>query len=368
MAVLPVNPCDPLDRPANYPTIWLLPSHLGLGQSSTAPFAVAMAILFFVAALVVIPQAAGVLEGGAYGLALCSPSVMLGVERGNVDLLVFVVVVASILLLRRHGRITTAGPSVLLFAAILKLFPILASVVIVRFRERRAWLLFGAVITVFVVYALATLDTIREIRRVVPQTSLYSYGIKPFGNWAHNLFSTYGLHLAGAAFDWLLIVTAAVVALVARPHLQKRHGGDDSPSVLRDVDFFTAGVLIYVGTFFLFQNFEYRLVFLLLAMPQLFRWMRAGSALGIGALLLMLLTLWLGAPWSGVPVVDTLLRRWEWLTSQRPGFGADQPLSAFASAQTFLAIVLLFLFVAVSPRLPVSWFARFDRPFKGARL
>ena len=30
--VLPVNPCDPRARPANYPSIWLLPSTLGLGE------------------------------------------------------------------------------------------------------------------------------------------------------------------------------------------------------------------------------------------------------------------------------------------------------------------------------------------------
>jgi hypothetical protein len=45
--VLPHNPCDPFDRPANYPKIWLWPSVLGLGQGATVPLAVATAVIFF---------------------------------------------------------------------------------------------------------------------------------------------------------------------------------------------------------------------------------------------------------------------------------------------------------------------------------
>src|SRR6266404_662984 len=106
---------------------------------------------------------------------------MLGIERGNVDLLMFALVVLAVLLLRRDGAAAIASPLILLFAAILKLFPILAAPVLARLSSRRALLALAGVGVVFGVYALATLDTIREIRRVVPQSSAYSYGIKPFG-------------------------------------------------------------------------------------------------------------------------------------------------------------------------------------------
>jgi hypothetical protein len=349
VAVLPANPCDPLQRPANYPSIWLLPSHLGLGQSSTVPLGIATAIVFFVAALAVIPRNAGANEGLFYGLALCSPSIMLGVERGNVDLLIFALVVPALALLRREGRAAIASPLLLLFTALLKLFPIVAAVVLLR-RPRRRLLELGAVVAAFGVYALATLGTIQEIRRVVPQSVSYSYGIKPFGTWASNLFATYGIHLAGPVWEGAVVGSAFAIALMVGPRLRRPLGADDDDDVdaKRALDFFVAGAVIYVVTFCFFQNFEYRLVFLLLTIPQLWRWARRGHALGVLGLVFVLLTLWLGAPWSGVPVVETLMSRWQWLTSRRPFSGVAQPLSSAASAQVVLAIVMIAALAAVA--------------------
>jgi hypothetical protein len=352
VAVLPVNPCDPRPRPANYPTIWLLPSHLGLGQSSTVVLGTATAGIFFASALAVIPRRASLLEGAIVGIALCSPSVMLGVERGNIDLLVFAVVVAAVWLLWRSGRPGSGGPLLLLVAAILKLFPILASIVLLRSGGRRGRYAFAVVVAAFGIYALATLGTIHEIYRVVPQLSNYSYGVKPFGAWAANLFATYRVHLPPFAWEWLFICGAAAIAVAVRPRLTARLGtGGDDPGRARDLDFFVAGAAIYVGTFCLFQSFEYRLVFLLLTIPQLYSWTRCRHVLGAAGLLLVLSTLWLGAYWKGVPLVATLIGRWEWLTSRRPFFGADETLTAGASAQVVLAVILLVLLVAVLPSI-----------------
>jgi hypothetical protein len=353
LAVLPANPCDPMLRPANYPRIWLLPSHLGLGQSSTVGLGIAVAVIFFASALAVIPQTASVVEGAIVGIALCSPSVMLGVERGNVDLLVFAVVVAAVCVLR-GSRSRRAGPVLLLFAAILKLFPILASIVLLGLRGRRGRYAFAVVVAGFGIYALATLGTIREIHRAVPQPTTYAYGIKPFGAWAANLFATYRVRLPPAAWEWLLIGSAAILGIAVRSRLRARLcAGSDDPACRRDLDFFVVGAAIYVGTFCLFQNFEYRLAFLVLTIPQLYRWTRAWQPLGVTGLLFVLSTIWLGAYWTGVPIVDTLIARWAWLTSRRPFFGADEILNADAAAQVVLAVVLLTLLVAVLPTISI---------------
>src|SRR6185437_12822024 len=44
--VLAVNPCDPLQRPANYPSVWMKVSWLGLGQGDTVPLGIVVAIAF----------------------------------------------------------------------------------------------------------------------------------------------------------------------------------------------------------------------------------------------------------------------------------------------------------------------------------
>jgi hypothetical protein len=357
IAVLPHNPCDPGNRPANYPSIWLLPSHLGLGTGSTVALGLATAVIFFVAALFVIPRGASIAEGGVYGLALCAPPVMFGVAQGNVDLLVFAVTVVGVLCLRRVGRWSAAGPVLLLFAAILKLFPIFAVPALTRLERLRARYALAAVVLGFGAYALATLGTIREILHSFPQLDVPdAYGIHPFRRWAANVSSTYahtlpGIGLPGLAWGWIVLAAAVALGIVLRRPLRRGLGinGHD-PSDERDLDLFVAGSAIYVGTFALAQNFSYRLAFLLLAIPQLYRWAHRDRLLSVAGLTLVLATLWLTAPWgAGIPVASWLLNRWDWLTSRRPFFGADLPLSAAASAQVLLAAVLIILASAALP-------------------
>ena len=45
IAVLPTNPCDLGDRPADFPQIWLLASHLGLGTGDTFALGLAQGTL-----------------------------------------------------------------------------------------------------------------------------------------------------------------------------------------------------------------------------------------------------------------------------------------------------------------------------------
>ena len=164
IAVLPTNPCDPYNhRPANYPRIWMWPSFLGLGQGATVALGLAVAAVFFVAALAVLPRAAGAADGLAYGLAVCAPAVMLGVERGNVDLALFAWSCS-----RRcccAAGASPAGPRTgsSCSPAILKLFPIFAAAVLVRQPRRRAVAGLAVVLGSFGLYALLTLGTIREI-------------------------------------------------------------------------------------------------------------------------------------------------------------------------------------------------------------
>ncbi len=96
----PNNPCDPLGRPANYPRILTRLGVLGLGEGDTVALGVATAVVFFLAALLVAgPLSRG--EGVLYAAMLLSPAVLLGVERGNVDLLMFALVALGIALVRR---------------------------------------------------------------------------------------------------------------------------------------------------------------------------------------------------------------------------------------------------------------------------
>src|SRR5581483_612019 len=108
----------PWQRPANYPHIWVWPTFLGLGPGDTYALGFVVGGVFLLAAVAVLPRAAGVLAGAVYGLALCSPAVMLGIQRGNVDLLLFALLVLAALLARR----ALVSGALVFVAAVLRLF------------------------------------------------------------------------------------------------------------------------------------------------------------------------------------------------------------------------------------------------------
>jgi hypothetical protein len=293
--VLVSNPCDPFPRPANYPRIWMWPAGLGLGQGATLILGLLVAAGFFAAALALVRPRCGLGDAAIWASVLVSPAVMLGIERGNADLILFPLVVVGILLLRARttaGRV--AGNALLLFAAMLKLFPAFAFVALLR--QPRRWRLWGGGLVVlgFGIYVLATLGDIRTIERVLPQDIYYSYGADVGVRATVDWLAARSPSLAFAARDAnerialvALIAGALVVAgLVARswrPPAAAREG---------ELDLFLAGTAVFAGTFVLEHNFDYRLVYLLLAVPQLLAWART-STLARVVLGSLVLTLWL---------------------------------------------------------------------------
>lgn len=347
--VMPTNPCDPWLRPANYPRLWLAPTSLGLGQESTFAIGIGMAAAFFAAALTIVPRRARPVEIAVYAIAVCSPAVMLGVERGNVDLLLFAIVVAAALLLRRSTTGAVVGPALLLLAAMLKLFPIFASVVLFRERRRAAVLGGIAVLLAFGAYAILVFDDIVMIAEVVPQVDFRSYGIRQVSEWVRagiagvspGLAELTGGTLWRYVSDLLLAMLVLGVALLVQFRgASTLHTEIDDRRSRLDLDLFVAGVGVYVGTYILFRNFDYRLAFLLLTLPQLLRWVHQGSTIAVVTLLALIGALWLGAPWDELPVIGWVFVAWDRLTSVAP---IDQPLRPVTVAEFVLFAGLLTL-------------------------
>ena len=295
IAVLPRNPCDPWQRPANYPHIWVWPTFLGLGPGDTYALGFVVGGAFLLAALAVLPRNAGVLSGALYGVALCSPAVMLGVQRANVDLLLFGLLVLAALV---AGRVFVSG-ALIFVAAVLKLFPIFAVGVLLRRVQRTAWIAAGAVLVGFAMYAAATLGTIREIARVVPQVNDQSFGVRRFSDWASAAVTG---HSSPVGWDVAVVVVAVVVAVLLRRRLRAHL----PPSGARDLDLFWVGACVYVASYALYRSFDYRLCFVLMTFPQLLRWARDRSLVGVVTLLALFGAVWLDPAWSGVPALAWL--------------------------------------------------------------
>lgn len=314
----PVNPCDAQRRLLDHPRIWLAPAVLGLGEGSTVVLGLAIGLVFFLCVCAVIGELSA-WDALVYAAILCSPSVLLGVERGNTDVIVFVVVVAGVLLLRSpRPMVAACGHGILLLASFLKLYPVLAWGVLLR-RPLRTAILGGAALAVaFAAYAFATREHLRAIRATLPRELRFSYG-------APVLAEGSGLGFLEGVTGQLVVVAAGLVlaAGAAAVFLRRRRvsidRGERDPRAVRDLDAFWAGAGVYVGSFALTYNFNYRLIFLILTVPQLLRWSRERAPLvpyAPVALSLLLLALWFGTSLSFYPL--GLGDRWERLAGDFP--------------------------------------------------
>ena len=331
----PANPCDPWRRPENYPRLWMAPAILGFGQSDTYALGAILVVTFFVAAILVLPGDESLGATLIYATALCSPAVMLGVERGNVDILLFAMIVVAGLLMRRTRDGPPIAATLILTAGILKLYPIAAIGMLVLLPRRKALACVAAVAGLFAIYAAATLGDIRTIERVVPQDNYYSYGVHIAGGWLASIVGP------GRVWDVALLTAVLAGALALRGTLRRRFGTQATTTL----DLFWAGAGIYAVTFALGRSFDYRLAFLLLTIPQLIRWASAGQVFPIATLTAILLTLWLSNPWSNVPVLRTAIQRWNSLTSVR---GSSLPIASPFQLAVFAGLVCLLVATAPS--------------------
>ena len=264
---------------------------------------------------------------------------ILGVENGNNDQVAFIFVVAAVLAMARlTRRWVVAGGVLLLIAAVLKLFPIMAVGTLLR-HGRRGMATTAAVLAAFGLYLLATIDDVRAIHRVEPATLYHHiYNLDQIGRWLQ------GRALSGSShyvLDGIAALVGAAIAFTLGWAL--RPPAIEDPDRVRrslDLDLFIAGASIYFGTYLYpaFRSFDYRLMFLLLTLPQLFRWLHARYVLAAPTILALLVSLWLERPFDNVRVVGWFLVRWNTLTSLG---GPGSSLPSFAAAQWVLYVALL---------------------------
>jgi hypothetical protein len=293
----PNNPCDPFHRPANYPRVWTRLGVFGLGEGDTVPLGVAIDIVFFVAALAVAgPLTLG--EGAVYSVGLLAPATMLGVERGNVDLLMFALIVLGLLLLRRSPW---AGAAPIVLAGVLKLYPAFALAPFLRLRHRSAALL--ASVVALGVYGAVTLGDIRTLRHVIPRVVVNSYGAGVVVEALRLAHVSWVQSAAEVRYVRLVVLALGLLLAFALLRVRRSATAAEAGGELR-LDAFWAGAAVYLGTYVFGSNFDYRLAFLLLCVPQLCAWVRRGGApapLPAAALGALLLTLWLSSSQPPLP-------------------------------------------------------------------
>jgi hypothetical protein len=258
------NPFDPTHRLFNYPRIWYPFLLLGIGRAGTVPLAVATLALFFLA-LAVLPKNVDRLTVILLAVTAFSPALMLAYERGNVDLVFFSAVALAVLLVETAPL---ASCALLAASTLFKVFPFFAVALLLDKDERKNLSHVAGVLGLVLLYTVMAREDLARVFAVTPKGYEPSYGAtviplfvaNVLGKDAHLL--TPGLSVLAAC----LLGAAVVFGL--------RRSAQRPPCERRDVRAFWAGAGIYTGTFMLGNNWDYRLMFVLLTIPALAVWVR----------------------------------------------------------------------------------------------
>ena len=185
------NPYDPTHRIFNYPFFWRLFFYTGITLEDTVWISISMVVLFFIGVFL-FPEKLSI--SGAVGmlLVLFSPASMLLYERGNVDLFVFFVCAMAVLATSSSAYLATA---LVLFAAVMKLFPILGLAALLRESKRKFLWLSGASVLVLLTYMIVTWDSVEASWTKTMRGDGLSYG-------TNILITRYELQLTQTLSQW----------------------------------------------------------------------------------------------------------------------------------------------------------------------
>jgi len=285
------NPSDPNGRIFNYPYFWRLFFYTNITQDDTVWIAVLMIALFFIG-VILFPQKLSPIGAVWMLFFIFSPASMLLYERGNADLIVFFIC-AMIILAAGNSANLTAG--LIVIGAVVKMFPLFGITVLLKESKRKfIWLSAGSFLFMLV-YSLLTFQSQSAAWNTTMRGDGLSYGAFVFitrfnpyiQGYLPNLFSYDQWRLLFEALAVLLILVAVIPAI---------RGVRVPAQSERNLAAFRLGASIYVGTFLLGNNWDYRLAFLIFIIPQLSQWFylenKKQRYVAIGTMLAVILSCW----------------------------------------------------------------------------
>ena len=241
------NPGDPWGRAMNYPAIWIFLANIfSLNLENNYLIFICIYILAYLSICLLLLYRYSSIW---ILLAIFSGSSLLAVERGNNDLLVFsLIYVSSLIPLFLSGLLIAS-------ASVLKIYPIFS---VVSLYGNKKLLL---ITSLFVgIYFLTQIPEFLKIRNGTPTSISLSYGI-PSITEAINHKLKIGLNAWIVALS--LILSAFLTGLSSRvKFLTVVNFESDNRYRL-----FLIGASIFMGTFIISSNWDYRLIFLIFCIP-----------------------------------------------------------------------------------------------------
>ena len=317
----------------SYPSSWSLLTWLGLEQRDTIFLGVLFALIFYVITLMIIGRL-NYQEAIVYALILCSPPVMLLVERGNVDIVIYSWLGVGLMIIKNSRALIFRLCAYLLifFWGVIKLFPIFGLAVIIK--EKRNLFLFLAAIftTAFITYFLASIGEMKTI-------SSFHYGLRIWYSFGYKvLFGAVKYILSRLTsgetdikeklkYMMYIIMILYTMSILTRVLLSKfkifkewlssdfvSTDSDKSLDKSRYIDYFRLAAAIHLGNFLVIgMLYDYKLTFLIFALPQILDWIKQENQLSLPssmALVAMVATFYASPflyPWLVDEMINWLL-------------------------------------------------------------
>ena len=236
------NPGDPWGRPMNYPLVWIeLAKIIHLEEE---PYYLALIFVMLAGYVASCIWVAWKSQSFWTLLVFCSFSSLLLMERGNNDLAII-----ALLTLSAAWQPHRLGFFFIWIAACLKVYPGLAFAAFSRSRLEIALSITAGVLAFATFYS-----QLESIRQSTPVASVLSYGTLSI------------LALFKKSDAWLVVsinVSICALAVLLSFKIKMKESGPSETILL------LTSASVYVGTFLIGSNFDYRLAFLILTLPAL---------------------------------------------------------------------------------------------------
>jgi hypothetical protein len=280
------NPCDVLGRVFDYSPLWLRATFIAPGRGAANILGISFDIAFFLS-LFVILKPINWPETLIFVLACTSTVVVFALERANADVLLFLMMVGVVVLGTGSFMSRTASYALLLFAGLLKFYPLVGLVTALR-ESPRTFIIVGLVSAcVVLAFVYGYRDEFAASQANIPigmvEGDRFGAGNLPtgFGVAIHHLppeFQRWGGALRVALVAVLLIATGCIALRFGR--------NADLANALtlindRDRIVLTLGSALIAGCFFAGQNVEYRGVYLIFVVSGLTALHRAADTTSI---------------------------------------------------------------------------------------
>ena len=274
-------PCDPSGRLMDYPPIWLRLWFLPDDPSATVPLGIGLAFVFILS-LATLPRSQSAGERFLLLAAILSPVTAYAVERGNTDLLTFILASAVVFFAERGGLFRPLMATLVFVAGALKLYPFSMIILLARERIPTAIGMLACVLLGGAVMTALWWDEFPRMLRNIPEgtMSFHVFGAARIsellasgaGNAERgsipNPFAVTAFSPAQIVLVACLLFASLTAALISRT---ESHEAACARLSARESSCLLVGAVLFCSCFVLHASATYRAVMLIFVIPGLFR-------------------------------------------------------------------------------------------------